>query len=132
MSVTEFNYDSFYGLRVKRQAGGKHRCRYFSFLLPKHGGGKRLASPREMRNIRQEAEAYDQALAQWQRKRQVAVRRKALPTARNTTTAVRGIRFGAVIQSKRGRRYEWPGFIVGIKNAAGEGRIGRSLSRRCP
>jgi hypothetical protein len=47
MSVTEFNYDSFYGLRVKRQAGGKHRCRYFSFLLPSEnicGGRQRDVS----------------------------------------------------------------------------------------
>lgn len=121
MSVTEFNYDSFRGLRVMRKADGKVRCSYFSFLIErKNGGVKRHATPSEMRRIRQAAENFDRTLAKWQRKRLTMVRKKAIPTVRNTTTAVRGIRFGTISQSKRGRRYAWPGFIVGIKNAAGK------------
>lgn len=121
MSVTEFNYDSFCGLRVMRSAGGEKRCRYFSFVVPKKKeGGKRQATLREMHTLRKAAEDYDRTLANWQRTRQEKHRRQAIPTARNTTTPVRGIRFGMITQNKRGRRYEWPGFIVGIKDAAGK------------
>jgi len=120
MSVTEFNYDSFYGLRVKRKAGGEDRCRYFSFMITRKRGGKRPATPREIHKIRQAAVDYDRTLANWQRKRLAALRQQAIPTARNTTTQLRGIRFGMIIQNKRGRRYEWPGFIVGIKDSAGK------------
>ncbi len=121
MSVTEFNYDSFRGLRVMRKAGGAQRCRYFSFLITgKQNGDKRHATPSEIRKIRQAAEECDRTLATWQHKRQTVLRRQAIPTVRNTTTPVRGIRFGMIIQNKRGRRYEWPGFIVGIKDAAGK------------
>lgn len=121
MSVTEFNYDSFLGLRVMRKAGEEQRCRYFSFLIGReNGGGKRHATPGEIRKIWQAAEDYDRTLAEWQRKRLTMIRKKAIPTVRNTTTAVRGIRFGTISQNKRGRRYAWPGFIVGIKNAAGK------------
>ncbi len=121
MSVTEFNYDSFRGLRVMRKAGGEQRCRYFSFLIDrKNGRGKRHATPSEIRKICQAAEDYDRTLANWQRTRQAMLRQQAIPTVRNTTTPVRGIRLGMIIQIKRGRRYEWPGFIVGIRNAAGQ------------
>lgn len=120
MSVTEYNYDSFFGLRAMRNAGRKTRCRYFSFMVPAKGGGKRRATETEKSSIRKEADNYDRILENWQRKSQAAFRRQALPTARNTTTRVRGIRFGMIIQHKRGKRYEWPGFIVSIKDAAGK------------
>jgi hypothetical protein len=121
MSVTEFNYDSFRGLRVMRKAGGEQRCRYFSFLNGrKNGGDKRHATPGEIRKIWQAAEDYDRTLENWQHERQSVLQRQAIPTVRNTTTPVRGIRLGMIIQIKRGRRYEWPGFIVGIRDAAGQ------------
>ncbi len=127
MSITEFNYDSFCGLRVQRGAGGEKRCRYFSFLVTRKRGGKRRATPHEILKIRQAAVDYDRTLANWQRKRRAALRRQAIPTARNTTTQVRGIRFGMIIQNKRGRYYEWPGFIVGIKDTAG-----KTITRQYP
>ncbi|MFZ5593688.1 MAG: hypothetical protein ACOY4D_05425 [Pseudomonadota bacterium] len=127
MSITEFDYDSFYGLRVMRSAGGKKRYRYFSFLVDSKGGRKRRATPREIGEIRQAAEDYDRMLAKWQRKRREKLRRQAIPTARNTTTPVRGIRFGMIIQIKRGKRYAWPGFILGSKDAAG-----KTITRQYP
>lgn len=111
MSVFLFDYATSFAYRVLRKANGITRVRYYSCMKKKRTGGHRRASPKEMECIRANAEKYDAKLAEWQRREQRKGLAEARPSRRNNT-GVRGIRFGNEIQYKRGRRYEWPAFIV--------------------
>lgn len=111
MSVFLFDYETSFAYRAQRKANGVTRCRYFSCVRKKPSGGFRRASPKEMERIRRNAEKYDAKLAEWQRKEQRRGVGEAAPSRRNNT-GVKGIRFGKAIHIKRGRRYEWPAFIV--------------------
>ena len=111
MSVFQFDYATSFAYRTQRKANGVTRVRYYSCMKKKPKGGYRRASPNEMERIRANAEKCDAKLAIWQQKEQRKGLAEAVPSRRNNT-GVRGIRFGNEIQYKRGRRYEWPAFIV--------------------
>lgn len=111
MSVFLFDYETSFAYRAQRKANGITRCRYYSCMRKKPSGGFRRASPKEMERIRRNAEKYDAKLALWQQREQRVGIGEAIPTRRNNT-GVKGIRFGNEIHNKRGRRYEWPAFIV--------------------
>jgi len=111
MSVFLFDYATSFAYRALRKANGVTRVTYYSCMKKKPKGGHRRASPKEMERIRANAEKYDAKLAIWQQKEHRKGLAEAAPSRRNNT-GVRGIRFGNEIQNKRGRRYEWPAFIV--------------------
>jgi hypothetical protein len=125
MSVFLFDYETSFSYRVQRRANGITRCRYYSCMRKKPSGGYRRASPREMARIRANAEKFDAKLATWQKKVQRKGLAEAIPSRRNNT-GVKGIRLGKEIQNKRGRRYEWPAFIVCCADLQG-----KSVSRQC-
>lgn len=111
MSVFLFDYPGSFAYRVQRSANGVIRCRYYSCNIKQRKGGYRRASPAEMERIRAWAEKYDAKLAAWQCAEQRKALGEMMPSRKNNT-GVRGIRYGKEIQNKRGRRYEWPAFIV--------------------
>lgn len=119
MSVFLFDYPGSFAYRVQRSANGTLRCRYYSCNIKQKTGGYRRASPAEMERIRGWAEKYDAKLAAWQQNEQRKGLGEAKPSRKNNT-GVKGIRFGDDIEIKRGRRYEWPSFIVCCADQSGK------------
>lgn len=119
MSVFLFDYETSFAYRAQRKANGITRCRYYSCMRKKPSGGFRRASPKEMERIRRNAEKYDAKLALWQQQAQRVGLGEAAPSRRNNT-GVKGIRYGKSIGIKRGRRYEWPAFIVCCADLSGK------------
>lgn len=107
MSITQFDYPSYYGIRVQRNAGDETRVKYFSFKVPRLGGEREAAiySDNDIKKIWSKARALDNEWSIWQRFESTKIKNQYIPTKKNTCTRVRGITMLWKYKNKCGKIY---------------------------